>query len=99
MTQTKETPRLYTMQERAVAELSPKVYGKFGYPITFLHDHERELLAEYVLDNDPGNENAVNAINDEDFDTHLLGVDAYRIIFRNAPWLFSKHNFDEEHGN
>lgn len=77
----------YTIQEILVSELAPKVYAGF-YPITFLHDNERELLAGYVLDHEDYNENAQQAINDKDYDVYDLGQDAYRIIFKERPEMF-----------
>ena len=77
----------YTVQEEMVATLAEKVIKPYGYPITLLHDHERELLSEYVLEHDADNDNAVDAENNNTYDTFMLAKDAYKLIKKNVPEL------------
>ena len=78
-----ETLYTLTMEEQMVRELVRKIdpYGQGGvHRFTSLHDHERELLSEYVLDADAQDSNAHDAYHDCGYDLIALAKSANEIL-------------------
>lgn len=78
-----ETLYTLTMEEQMVRELVRKIdpYDQGGvHRFTSLHDHERELLSEYVLNTDTHDSNAHDAYHDCDYDLIALAKSANKIL-------------------
>lgn len=63
-----------------VAKLDPYQRESGKYAFTFLHDHERELISEFILYNEPTNDNALMARNDQDYNLNQLAKDANHLL-------------------
>lgn len=77
---------LYTMNyeqsrvKKLIRKIDPYQEESGKYAIAILHDHERELISEFILYNEPTNENALMAKDNHDYDLIQLAKDANYIL-------------------